>query len=75
MKSVRSPSKTYPSGSKDFRRGRNNNPTGDIWDQKSLNLDTLFNVSVNHDLKIGIWNAQSVRTKENLVKNAFLIMT
>ncbi len=51
------------------RNTRNQNPTGDIWDQKSLNLDTLFSVGVIDDLKIGIWNAESVRQKENLIKD------
>ncbi len=54
----------------------NQNPTGDIWDWKSLNLNSLFSVSVIEDLEIGIWNAQSrVRNKESLIKNASLITT
>ncbi len=54
----------------------NQNPTGDIWDRKSLNLNSLFSVSVIEDLEIGIWNAQSqVRDKESLIKNASMITT
>ena len=47
-------------------------PTYDIWDQKSLNLDTLFRVDVNENLRIGILNAESVRGKENLIKKHIL---
>ncbi len=51
---------------------KNQNPTGDIWDQKSLNLDTLFRLKVNEDIKIGVWNAESIRKKENLAKQYML---
>ena len=54
------------------KKSRDQNPSGDIWDQKSLNLDTLFGLSVVEDLKIGIWNAESVRQKENLIKDYML---
>lgn len=54
------------------------NPTGDIWDQTSLNLNTLFRVEnisqvmKQNNFRIGIWNAQSVRLKENLIKQYIL---
>ncbi len=52
---------------------RDQNPTGDIWDQASLNLDTLFRAKTNDAyLRIGIWNAESVRAKENLAKQYIL---
>ncbi len=51
---------------------RDPNPTGDIWDQASLNLNTLFRVTRNNDFRIGIWNAQSVRSKENQIKQYIL---
>jgi len=44
---------------------KNPNPTGDIWDQSSLNLNTLFEVKTQSKLRLGIWNAESVRHKEN----------
>ncbi len=47
---------------------RDPNPTRDIWDQSSLNLDLLFQEKINNKFKVGIWNAESVRQKENLVK-------
>ncbi len=61
-------------GQKSKRRQRsyNPNPTGDIWDQASLNLDRLFQVKVKSNFRIGIWNAQSVRLKENLIKQYIL---
>ncbi len=51
---------------------RDPNPTGDIWDQSSLNLDLLFQVKETNRFKIGVWNAESVRQKENLVKKYIL---
>ncbi len=53
-------------------RPHNPNPTGDIWDQASLNLDTLFQARVKSNFRVGIWNAQSVRLKENLIKQYIL---
>ncbi len=53
-------------------KARNPNPTGDIWDQASLNLELLFQERVKNNFKIGVWNAQSVRQKENSVKQHIL---
>ena len=63
--------------SKDSKRhsaksSKNQNPTGDIWEQSSLNLDTLFEIKTQSKFRIGIWNAESVRHKENQVKKYIL---
>ncbi len=57
------------------KSGNDPNPSGDIWDQKSLNLDTLFQSGIGNNFNIGIWNAESVRQKENSIKNISLTMT
>ena len=54
---------------KSSKKARNQNPTGDIWEQKSLNLDMLFGQRQNEVLKIGIFNAESVRGKETMIKD------
>ena len=64
--------KNGKSHTKTAKSVNNPNPTGDIWDQKSLNLDTLFNVTSGNKFKVGIWNAESVRQKENLIKQYIL---
>ncbi len=67
LRTNRSEKKTH-----NHKQTRNQNPTGDIWDQKSLNLDFLFRNNLNESLRICIWNAESVRHKENLVKKYIL---
>ncbi len=62
----------YKTGKSSKTSVRNPNPTGDIWDQSSLNLNTLFQVETKNNLRIGIWNAESVRHKENQVKDYIL---
>ena len=65
--------KAFKSSHKNSSRNhKNQNPSGDIWDQKSLNLNTLFRSDEKSHLKIGIWNAESVRGKENLTKQYIL---
>ncbi len=51
------------------KSNRDQNPTGDIWEQRSLNLDLLFGTKPSENLKIAVLNAQSVRQKENLIKD------
>ena len=46
----------------------NPNPTGDIWDQSTFNLDNLFKTKPCEYLRFGVWNAESVRNKETLVR-------
>ena len=50
------------------KRGHASNPTGNIWDQATLNLNTLFETKCGNNFKVGIWNAESVRNKENQIK-------
>ena len=47
---------------------RNQNPTGNIWDQKSLYINVLFEQASKQHFTIGVWNATSVREKEELTK-------
>ncbi len=72
QKPIATRSYTKRSGRKPPGQTLNMNPTNDIWDQKSLNLDTLFRVDVNENLRLGILNAESARGKENLIKKHIL---
>ena len=54
------------------RKPKNSNPTGNIWDQASLNLNTLFQAEKKDNINIGIWNAESVRQKESLIREYIL---